>query len=324
MASSVAVVLRCQVHRDAEADFGSWVSGLDFSAINSPGFVGAMIESHAAENEERAWALTYRFSTTEGRETWMTSEGYRTALAGPADLFIIPPVEERIDPGERPTATEAVVCAVPPQRGEEWAAARAEIDGAVAKFPGFSRIDHYPPSDPGDRTWTTVIAFEKGEDLTRWRESPERTRGVNRIRQIAPDVAKVLPIGFGRWFAVDATTGQSTPAWKQAMVVLAVLYVVDSLLDMTLGDYMGAGISIKGHTWVTGLGAHVPVTVFVHNVIATAILAWVLMPAITRAMQWWLRPNVSRARTIQGTVLMIAIYTAQIAAFVAIDEIYQI
>ncbi len=323
-APSSTVVLRCQVHEGSEAAFDTWAARLASSAIKAPGFVGAMIESKTVENDEHDWALTYRFSTREQRDTWMSSDGHRAALADAPEIFVIPPVEERIDRGERPTATEAVVSVVPQNRIADYVAARDEIDHTLADFPGFVKVDHHPPSGSRDRTWTTVIAFETGDDLTRWRDSPERIRGVKRIRRIAPDVDKVLPWGFGRWFAVDPTTGQSTPAWKQAMVVLAVLYAMVSLLDMTLGDYLGTGISVRGDTWVAGLGAQLPVIVFISNLIGTALLTWVLMPVITRLMQWWLRPDASPARTIQGAVLMVAIYAVEIAIFVAIYDSYRI
>lgn len=324
VAPSSELVLRCQVRRDCEASFDSWVSGLASSAINAPGFVGAMIESKTAENQQRDWALTYRFSTGEERETWMCSAGYRAALADRPELFVIAPVEERVDRGARPTATEAVVSVVPLRRTADYAEARNEIDSVAADFPGFVRIEHHPPSGPRDRTWTTVLAFETDEDLARWRDSPERARSVNRIRKIAPDVDKVLPWGFGRWFAVDPATGERTPAWKQAMVVQAVLYAMVSILDMTLGNFLGSGISVRGDTWVTGLGAQMPVVVFISNLIGTALLTWVLMPVITRVMQWWLRPDASLARTIQGVVLMMGIYAVEIAIFVAIYNTYRI
>lgn len=324
VAPSSEVVLRCQVHGGSEAGFDGWISRLASSAISAPGFVGAMIESKSVENWEREWALTYRFVTVEERETWMSSQSYRAALADSSELFVIPPFEERLDHGDRPTATEAVVSVVPLRRAAEYEAARDEIDRAAAKFPGFVRAEHHLPSGPRNRTWTTVLAFKTGEDLSRWRESEERARSVDRIRRIAPDVDKVLPWGFGRWFAVDAETGERTPAWKQAMVVQAVLYAMVSILDMTLGNFLGTGISVRGDTWVTGLGAQLPVIVFISNLIGTALLTWALMPVITRMMQWWLRSDASRARTIQGTVLMIAIYAVEIAIFVAIYRSYQI
>lgn len=323
VAESSAVVLRLLQHQGSETDFGCWASPLTSSAITTPGFAGVMIDSKTLDSQHRDWALTYRFSTREERETWMSSDDYHAALAGSPELFVIPPVEERIDHGGRPRATEAVISVVVPHRLEEYVAARKELDRSVAEFPGFVGTEHHPPSGPHDRRWTTVISFQTAEDLARWRDSPERVRGVRRIRKIAPDVVKVLPWGFGQWFAVDAETTR-TPAWKQAMVVLAVLYGMVSVLDMTLGDYLGPGISISGHTWVAGLGAQLPAIVFVQNLIGTALLTWLLMPVITRVMEWWLRPDASLTRTIQGTVLMIAIYAAEITIFIAIYRIYRI
>lgn len=323
-APSSMVVLRCQVHAGAESDFDVWASKLASSAIHAPGFVGAMIESKTADRRDRDWALTYRFSARDQRDAWMSTDSYQSLLEGSPDLFVIPPVDERVDRGERPTATEAVVTSVPPNRTAAYIAARDEIDRSIAEFPGFVKVDHYPPSGVRDRTWTTVIAFDSAEDLARWRDSPVRARGIKQIRKIAPDVTKVLPWGFGRWFAVDPETGQSTPAWKQAMVVLAVLYAMVSLLDMTLGNFLGSGISVKGDTWVSGLGAQLPLIVFVSNLVGTVLLTWVLMPVITRMMQWWLRPDASTSRTVQGIVLMIVIYAVEIAIFVRIYDTYRI
>ncbi|MCA9240358.1 MAG: hypothetical protein KDA37_09170 [Planctomycetales bacterium] len=109
MAAASEVVLRCQVAHGSESDFDCWVSALASRAINAPGFVGAVIDSDTVEDRGHEWALTYRFSTREEREAWLSSKAYRAALADSPELFAIPPVEERVDPGEHPTATEAVV-----------------------------------------------------------------------------------------------------------------------------------------------------------------------------------------------------------------------
>ena len=128
--------------------------------------------------------------------------------------------------------------------------------------------------------------------------------------QPAADQDWVLPSGFHGW----APTVEA-PAWKQAMTALAVLYAMVSVLNITLGNVIGNGLSVEGNKVVSGLGLPLPVVVFIGNAVGTVLLTWVLMPVVTRLLGWWLMPSASRAQTVRGVVLILAIYVIEIVLF---------
>jgi len=189
----------------------------------------------------------------------------------------------------------------------------------VAAAPGFVSLETYPPA-PGDDTWVTMITFASQDDLDAWYASPKRQAVLTRIHALAPDEVRTLPTGFGQWFSVNAVGMVQTPAWKQAMTVLAVLFAMVSVLNLTIGDAVGPGWTIEGQPIYKGLGLPFPIVVFIGNAIGTALLTWVLMPIATRLLAWWLDPGVSRRHTVMGVLLLLVVYVVEIAVFTTINR----
>lgn len=104
------------------------------------------------------------------------------------------------------------------------------------------------------------------------------------------------------------------------MVVVAVLYAMVSVLDITLGNLIGKGLSVEGTPVIGGLGMPFPAVVFVGNAVGTVLLTWVLMPAAKRLMAWWLSPTASTAQTVRGVLLLLAVYLAEVLFFVWVYE----
>jgi antibiotic biosynthesis monooxygenase (ABM) superfamily enzyme len=100
------------------------------------------------------------------------------------------------------------------------------------------------------------------------------------------------------------------------MTALAVLYAMVSVLNITLGNFIGNGLSVDGSKVVSGLGLPFPLVVFIGNAVGTVLLTWVLMPIVTRLLHWWLDPAASRAQTIRGVALLLAIYLIEVLFFV--------
>ena len=212
-------------------------------------------------------------------------------------------------------ASELVTARVKPGQEKAYANLRAALNAEAAEFPGFVNIEVVSPTT-GDNTWTVVLTFESDAALQRWRASPERAELVGRVRKVADDQDWVLPSGFIRWSSRnDSATGQA-PAWKQAMTALAVLYAIVSVLNITLGNFIGNGLRVEGRPVVSGLGLPFPLVVFIGNAVCTILLTWVLMPIVTRLLSWWLNPSASPAQTIRGVVLLLAIYLIEVLFFV--------
>lgn len=304
------------VRLDRVADFQERLPALNARCAGQPGFLGLGADSQAPGKEAYAWMLSYKYDSAQSREA--ASASLRNDLEAMSDLFTRPPVvmSNEVLNDRRPV--EVITTRVPTHLHDRYRAARQRMDAVVAARPGFVSIDNYPPM-PGDDTWVTQITFESQESLDRWMSSAERIEALKDIRSLVPDEVKVLPTGFGQWFSVNAVGMVQTPAWKQAMTVLAVLFPMVSTLNLTIGDVIGGGWKIEGTQIFTGLGAPLPIVVFVGNTIGTILLTWVLMPLVTRLLAWWLDPGASRTRTIQGVVLLLVIYALEVTLFTTIN-----
>jgi len=202
--------------------------------------------------------------------------------------------------------------------GDETAykSVRAELDATASEFPGFVGVEVYPPP-AGEDDWTAVLTFKSQTDLQRWRASPERAELLRKVQTVAHDQDWVLPSGFRSWSpTVEA------PAWKQAMTALGVLYAMVSVLNITLGNFIGNGLSVEGNKVVSGLGLPFPLVVFIGNAVGTVLLTWVLMPIVTRVLSWWLDPAASRAQTIRGVLLVLAIYVIEVVFFIWVFDTF--
>lgn len=216
-------------------------------------------------------------------------------------------------------ASELVTATVAPSARKAYENLGAALSAKAAEFPGFVDTEVFPPQ-PGDDHWAAVITFESEAALQRWRTSSERNQLLSRIRQVATDQDWVLPNGFGTWSSGDAYATANAPAWKQAMLALAVLYAMVSVLNITLGNFIGSGLKVEGNQVVAGLGLPFPVVVFVGNAVGTVLLTWVLMPVVSRLLSWWLNPAASRAQTIRGVLLILVIYLIEVLFF---DWVFQ-
>lgn len=216
--------------------------------------------------------------------------------------------------GGAPPACEVVTARVSPDDDTAYRNLRAALDAEAATFPGFVGVEVFSPP-PGGSNWTAVLTFASHADLQRWRESPERADLLHRARVVVEDQDWVLPVGFRHW-ASGRDSDTQAPAWKQAMTAIAVLYALVSVLNITLGNFIGDGLSVEGSKVVTGLGLSLPVVVFVGNAVSTVLLTWVLMPVVTRLLRWWLNPAASKAQTVRGVILLLVIYVIEVLFFV--------
>lgn len=304
------------VRLDRVEDFKARLPELNARCSAQPGFLGLGADSQTPGKESYAWMLSYKYSSEDARAA--AGVALNQALGSMADLFTRPPVvtdNEKLN-DRRPV--EVITTRFPAALTGKYEAARQRMDALVAASPGFISIDTYPPA-PGDDVWVTQITFDSQENLDRWMQSSQRVAAVKEIQSVAADEVKVLPTGFGQWFSVNAVGMVQTPAWKQAMTVLAVLFPMVSTLNLTIGDAIGGGWRIEGTQIFAGLGAPLPVVVFVGNTIGTILLTWVLMPVVTRLLAWWLEPGASRTRTIQGVVLLLVIYALEVTLFTSIN-----
>jgi antibiotic biosynthesis monooxygenase (ABM) superfamily enzyme len=213
---------------------------------------------------------------------------------------------ERLPSGTRSDdAFETLVTSneVSPEQSAAYEAADQALNEAAARFPGFAGARVSRPR-PGSRAWSTMVRFNSKADMDRWLNSPERAAGLAALyRATDSHHASVVPTGFGSWFAVNAEAGIEAPAWKQAMIVLAVLFPTVMLLGVTFGDLAAS--------W----GVPSALSVFVGNALSIVAMTWLLMPVVTRLMAWWLSPRCPPRDTWRGTALLTVAYLAEVGTF---------
>ncbi len=298
--------------------FGAWLRDLLMLAVAAPGFIGLSRSEQGSPSGATSWNITYRFESGADRENWMQSASLAKAHAEAGALLASPP-QAASDTDDGTARMMVVTSHVAPGREADWRTAQARLNAAVVGFPGFDGLDIFRPSDDS-HDWTTVLTFRSERDLENWKCSSERRHLLSEFEDSKHDSVDVGPASFGTWFAARATASRPVPEWKQAMVVLAVLYPLVSVYDITLGNAAGHGLAIAGHPIIRGLGLPFPAVVFLGNAVGTVLLSWMLMPAAIRLFDWWLDPAASHAQTVRGALMLIALYILEVAAFSYVFE----
>jgi uncharacterized protein len=114
---------------------------------------------------------------------------------------------------------------------------------------------------------------------------------------------KVLPAGFGYWFAGLPDDRGPLPHWKMFLTVLLGLYPTVMLLTFFLSP----------HTERFGLA----VAMLIGNAGSVAFLEWLGLPVMNRLLGSWLRANGKETRAISlvGLALLLAALGAMTFVF---------
>ena len=305
------------VKEDRVSDFQSSFSEVNSACVGISGFLGQGADSAPAEHGAARWVFSYKYGSEEARSQCQSR--LEAAFASMSDLMTTAPVINVDERADVRRTVEVITSRIAPNRRDEYARLRDEMDSIASKAPGFVSLETFPPSD-GSNIWVTNITFTTPEDLDLWMASPQRATMLAKFTPLAEDDVRTLPTGFGQWFSVNATAMVQTPAWKQAMTVLAVLFPMVSIVNITIGDAVGGGWTIEGQSIYKGLGLPFPMVVFIGNTIGTILLTWVLMPIVTRLLAWWLDPGATRKRTIQGVILLLIAYAVEVTIFTTINR----
>jgi uncharacterized protein len=216
------------------------------------------------------------------------------------------PVPELV-PREEPPATDepdAVVVSHVVRPGDEsafleWQARLAE---AGRHAPGHRGTELHRPVPGVQDDWVVVTRFATTADLEGWLASPARRALLaegERFRDYR--LARVGAASFGSWFPGGAS-GSAPPSWKTALSVLVGLYPTVVLLTLAI-----SALWPTGPLWASLL---------VGNVASVALLTWVVMPVVTRALRFWLEPEVPRVRTdVVGTLASLAFLAVAATVF---------
>lgn len=297
-----------RVRPGTEAEFRRWQRRITQVAVEQEGFQGTEIFPPVPGVQEE-FVVVVRFDTVANLERWMASD-VRARLLAEAEGFCAAPPTYQVLAGRRAAGrpvTEVITSQVVPAREQEYLAWQREMDGVVARAPGFLSTEIFPPASPEGSEWTIVIRFDAPENLDAWLGSSERRSMLERAAPLSTGFRhRRLAAGFGSWFEGSARSGDLVilpPRWKQALTVLAPLYPTVMLVSILVLPHL----------------AFLPpaVRTLAGTSLCVAILTWFAMPLANRILQPWLRGSgtpAQQAATLLGVLLALA---GAAAAFVA-------
>ena len=288
-----------------DAEFQAWQKLINEKCGQFPGFIGIDAHPPSVNESNNEWVIVYRFQNAATLKSWLESSERTQALAAAPDIFIKKRSEYTLSGGGSPDSSVTIVTAHKVIPGQEAAheAANKALNDAAARFPGFAGCEIFKPT-PDNNEYTTLIRFNNKENMDRWLNSPERKAGREVLyRTTAGHRTNVIATGFGSWFAFNAIDSIAAAAWKQAMIVICALFPVVMLLTMSVGSMLEKA------------GATMGINIFVGNAASTIILTWLVMPVISRVMNWWLSPRSTAKQSWFGFFFVLILYAIELVIF---------
>ncbi len=271
-APTVIVARRFEPGRERDGE--RWLRRLSDAAAEMPGHVESTMQRPNVQHPGE-WVIVYRFSSPENLDDWLTST-HRLELIEEGEQFLAGEAREQVialaDTAQ--TVTAVASFRVDPNAHPEFREWYRRVHDVVDRFDGFIRSELVEPV-PGTQDETAIIfSFTSRETLDRWLDSAERRHILAEIEPVLESERTVNIVGgFAGWFPGSASAAPKR--WKQGALVLLALYPTVMVLGVVRNQLYP--------------GLADPLAVLVGNVGGVAILSWLLMPALTRRFDGWLR-----------------------------------
>ncbi len=306
--SGVTIVIQTRPEPAKEVAFATWQHKIADAVSRQPGFVSQSVMPPAPPAQVD-WVIQQRFATSEAALAWLRSDKRQallaeaeTLIAGQDDVHLLADNEH----GLLPAPVSAVISTRLKPGGEEaYRAWSRKIADAQARFPGFLGYRLQPPVPGVQDDWLTILRFDSEANLQTWLDAPERKALLDESEPFTEEChARIARTGFDQWFDQGGAT-PPPPAWKQNMVVLLVLYPLVFLLNAWLQQPILVGI----------FGLPYWAFLFINNAISVVLLS-LLLPPVSRRLNWWLSPgDPSAKRDITGALLVIGLYALSLLVF---------
>jgi antibiotic biosynthesis monooxygenase (ABM) superfamily enzyme len=151
-------------------------------------------------------------------------------------------------------------------------------------FPGFLGGGWVRPRHGSDE-WHMLCRFDSPATLAAWDDSTERAWWLGSAQGLAQTTRTEKRTGIEGWFdppesteAVDVpgpAVAAPPPRWKQATTIWLVFFPLNLLATVTLGALLA--------------DVFVVVRVAVVTLTLTPLMTYLLLPWITRRLEWWLQ-----------------------------------
>jgi hypothetical protein len=283
--------------------FTEWLVKLMISGAKFPGFWSAEIlpPQHSGLPE---WKLIQHFRTPEQAHTWRQSESRRTTIGELASLprgEAVAISDELSRERSSGSVATAIVTDVKPGMESAYWTWEEKVQSAQAKYPGYGGVYLLPPVPGRKAQWTTLLRFDSPATLENWFVSEERKRLLTEANQfIRATHFQNLKSSFPGWFPSDQETGQQTPKWKTAILVLLALYPTVMMLRRFFFPLLS--------------GLNLAFAYAINSIISVSLVSWVAMPILIRTFKRWLLPMEKDSYTTEtvGSAAAICFFAAEI------------
>ncbi len=180
--------------------------------------------------------------------------------------------------------TVAVARRADPARTHEMVAWMRAGTALAEAFPGFLGAG-WVRSAPGSGEWHMLYRFADQDTLRRWEESPQRHWWLTSAQGIVEHTRVERRTGIEGWFnpppeqAVEQlnaapTVPPSPPRWKQAVTIWLAFFPLSLTATLLTGRLLP--------------GLPTAARVLLMTLTLTPLMTYLVLPRITRALQWWL------------------------------------
>lgn len=156
------------------------------------------------------------------------------------------------------------------------------------EFPGFLGAGWVRPG-PGSTDWHMLYRFADADALRTWEESSQRQWWLSSAQGIVEHARTERRTGIEGWFdppqehSVEEVRAPAPPRWKQAVTIWLVFFPLSLLANAVVVRYLA--------------GSPLVVRTLLSTLCLTPLMTYLMLPWITRTLEWWLHGRPAPWRT---------------------------
>ena len=178
--------------------------------------------------------------------------------------------------------TVSITRHVEPSRVDQMVAWVRAGSALAERFPGFLGTGWVRPRGGSDE-WHMLYRFDSAESLGAWEASDQRAWWLGSAQGLVGESLRERRTGIEGWF--DQPTEHDVedlrprpaapPRWKQAVMIWTAFFPLSLLTGLLLRD-VAPGLALLPRVLVT-------------TVVMTPVMTYVVLPQLTRRLDWWLQ-----------------------------------
>lgn len=177
--------------------------------------------------------------------------------------------------------TVSITRSIDPAHADQMVAWVRAGSALAERFPGFLGTGWVRPSE-GSREWHMLYRFDSPASLAAWEASDQRAWWLGAAQGLVGESRKEMRTGIEGWFdppqehdVQDLRPAPAAPPrWKQAVMIWFAFFPLSVVVSGALGFA----------PQLTGIPR-----ILVTTVVMTPIMTYLVLPRLTRWLEWWLQ-----------------------------------